>query len=113
MKIEKIIDSKSGELQIFIGQSAKENWEIIERANQYDIWFHLNAAPSCHVVLKLPSSKSTVSKRTLDYCAMLCKENSKFASFKDVKVMYTVIKNVTKGDAIGSVYTKKTEILTV
>jgi len=114
MKTQTIFDSKCNfELIIFIGENAEENWSIIDKASQYDYWFHLMGKPSCHVILKLPSCKSTINKQSLIQCAILCKENSKFAEYKNIKVMYTRIKNVKKGDVIGSVHTSNDEVIIV
>ena len=114
MKEQTIFDSKcEEELKILIGENAKENWTIIDKANQFDYWFHLKGQPSCHIVLKLPSCKSAINTQSLNHCAALCKENSKFSEYKNIKIIYTRIKHVKKGDVIGSVYTTNNEIIIV
>jgi predicted ribosome quality control (RQC) complex YloA/Tae2 family protein len=114
MKEFKIFDTTCDEeLTVIVGQSASDNWNIISEAKQYDYWFHVKNKPSCHVILKLPSNKSCVSKQSLIYCGMLCKEGSKFAEFKNIKIIYTKVKNVTKGEEVGSVYTKKDTIIVI
>lgn len=114
MKTEYVFDQTCGsELEILIGQNAQDNWNIIDKSNPYDIWFHLEGKPSCHVILQLPSHKSIVTKTTLNHCAALCKENSKYANYKNIQIIYTEIKYVTKGDDIGSVHTKKTKIICI
>ena len=101
------------ELDILVGDNAKENWDIISLANQYDYWFHVKNAASCHVVLRMPSNKSKISKQTLKHCAALCKEHSKYANYKNVKILYTLIKNVTKTSDVGGVYTTNDKIIVV
>jgi predicted ribosome quality control (RQC) complex YloA/Tae2 family protein len=114
MKVTSVFDTKCNEeLNILIGQNAQENWDIIDMANQYDYWFHLADKPSCHVILQLPSKKSDINKQSLIHCAALCKENSKYATQKNIEVIYTERKNITKGDVAGSVLTKKTKIIRI
>lgn len=101
---------------IKVGESAQDNWDIIEAANSSDIWFHVNGIPSCHVVLEsdgIPLSKIHVA--VLKYCAGLCKAGSKHANFKAVSVIYTEIRNVKidKKGAVGSVFTTRTQKIVV
>ncbi len=96
---------------IKIGNNAQENWDLISSATQNDIWFHLgDNRPSPHVILQIPENyKSTkIPKRVINRCCVLCKQHSKYENIKKVTIIYTEIKNVSKGDKIGSVYTKKT-----
>ena len=37
---------------IQVGQNAKENWELIDEADDFDLWFHLDDKPSGHVIIK-------------------------------------------------------------
>ena len=114
MKLLTIFDTVCDkELTILIGDNAKENWDIIGLASQYDYWFHVKNASSCHVVLRVPSNKTKINKQTLKHCAALCKEHSKYADYKNVKILYTLIKNVSKGETIGSVYTTNDKIIIV
>lgn len=114
MKLDYVYDEIcNSELEIRIGQNAQDNWNIIDQANKHDMWFHLEGKPSCHVILQLPSHKSVVNKKTLNYCANICKANSKFSNHKNIEVIYTEIKYITKGDDVGSVHTKKTKSITV
>ena len=89
----KIIDEN-----IIIGQNASENWKIIDNCDPDDIWFHLKSLPSPHVVC------SDVSK--LEMCAKLCVQYSKYKNFKHLKIIYTNVGNLCKGNNIGSVYFK-------
>uniref|UniRef100_A0A6C0EBF0 NFACT RNA-binding domain-containing protein n=1 Tax=viral metagenome TaxID=1070528 RepID=A0A6C0EBF0_9ZZZZ len=100
--------------EIFCGQNAQENWDIISDSEQNDIWFHLEDNPSPHVVLKTQGKKMcNIDKKIIYYCACVCKENSKFAKMNTVKMIYTEIKNVTKGEEVGSVHTKKVKKMKV
>src|SRR5665647_2201289 len=104
-----IFDQKQdADITIFVGQSAAENWQLIDNAKQQDLWFHLDKFASPHVVISMPE-KGDVSSSTIKYAALLCKEHSKEATkyLKKITVIYTNIKNVTKADKVGSVYTKR------
>tara|TARA_B110000208_G_scaffold191711_2_gene259722 strand:- start:3157 stop:3312 length:156 start_codon:yes stop_codon:yes gene_type:complete len=38
--------------EYYIGENAKDNWDILSNAEQTDIWFHLNTLTSPYVILK-------------------------------------------------------------
>lgn len=107
MKEYAIFDSKSKiEIQIKVGQNALENWLLIDESKQNDIWFHIEGYPSPHVIIYVPP-KSKISKQTIKYAASLCKSNSKFKGNNQVAIIYTQMKNISKGDQVGSVFLKK------
>jgi predicted ribosome quality control (RQC) complex YloA/Tae2 family protein len=87
------------ETNIKIGQSAQENWNLIDFSNQNYIWMHLNSFPSCHVVIE----NEDPSNELLVEGARLCKDNTKYKNMKDIKICYTTISNLIKGKEIGSV----------
>ena len=96
---------------IKVGNNAKENWDIISGASQNDIWFHLGGhMASPHVVLSIPHGfkLKKIPIKIITHCAALCKQHSKYSNINKVTVIYTEIKNISKGDTIGSVHTKKT-----
>lgn len=93
---------------IQVGESAQENWDLIQASNQNDIWFHVKNNPSCHVVLTV-NPKKKPHKTVINYCAALCKEGSKQKDNNNIIVIYTEIKNVKKSEKIGSVTTKNTK----
>lgn len=85
-----------------IGQNQEENWELIDEAyknNDQYIWFHLNSFPSCHVIME----DTEESNENIIMGAQLCKENSKYKNVPNIKVCYTKISNIQKGEKIGSV----------
>ncbi|AYV78224.1 MAG: protein of unknown function DUF814 [Edafosvirus sp.] len=100
------------EITIYIGQSAEENWKLIDDASQNDLWFHVAEHPSPHVIIKVPE-KAKVSPKTIKYAAVLCKQYSKLKSMKKLSIMYTDIKHVTKADKVGSVTTSKTKFIVI
>lgn len=97
---------------IWIGKNAQENWDIITKASQNDIWFHLEDFSSPHVILRVEDTKlKVVPKILINKCASLCKQHSKYNKINKISIIYTEIKNVKKGDKVGSVMTQKTKSL--
>lgn len=92
---------------IRVGESAQENWDLIQGSEQNDIWFHVKNTPSCHVVLTVNLKKGP-HKSVINFCGALCKEGSKQKNNNNVIIIYTEIKNLKKGDQVGSVTTKNT-----
>ena len=113
------LDSASKNEIIFdicIGQNAQENWDLIGDSKQNSIWFHLDSGmPSPHVVLQIPADfkLKKIPKQVINKTAALCKEYSKYSLNRFVTVIYTEIKNVSKGEKIGSVYTVKTSKIVI
>lgn len=100
------------ELEVYLGQNDQDNWNIIKKASQNDIWFHLENLQSPHVVL-VTNGYRKIHNNTLKYCARLCKEHSKFKYHNKLNIIYTEIKNISLGNKIGSVITKKTKRLKI
>jgi predicted ribosome quality control (RQC) complex YloA/Tae2 family protein len=99
------------EYTIYIGQNKTENWQLIDVAEKTDIWFHVEGASSCHVILvnlngvKLRDMPRQVIKR----CAYLCKINSSslIKSMAKCVVNYTPISEIVKTDIVGQVSVSK------
>lgn len=92
---------------IYIGENAKENWELIDQASQNDLWFHLDNLPSPHVILCVENKK--IPKQIIKECALLCQSNSKYSNLKKISVIYTEIKHVSKDKQVGSVIATNTK----
>ncbi len=91
---------------ILVGKNAKANWQLIDEANPDDIWIHLDdGRPSPHIIIQNPDGLKP-SLQTIKYGALQCKIHSKFANQSKLPIMYTPIKNVIKGDKVGSVLLK-------
>ncbi len=107
--IEKVFDNVANqEIEIWIGKNDLSNWHIIDISNQNDIWIHLKDVPSPHVIIKLHDIEK-YNKQSIFFAASLCKSKSKYKNNKEIKAIYTEIKNVTKAEELGSVTTKKTK----
>lgn len=90
---------KSNEVHIKIGQNAKENWDLIKTSNNEWWWFHLKSFPSCHVIVE----SEILTSEHLYEAASLCKENSKYKGFNNLKISYCKINNIVLGEKEGSV----------
>ena len=107
---------------IRVGQNSKENWNLIDCADYFDLWFHLDDNPSGHVVIKEILNKNLVLTRTNEFFdypyeliligSQYCKTQSKYKKSK-VTVVYTTISNVKKGKDIGSVFINKAKYITI
>ncbi len=82
-----------------IGQNAQENWDLLS-LNENFMWFHLKSFPSCHVVVE----NENLSNEQIVKGAQLCLQNTKYRNMKNIKVNYTLLKNLKKADKIGSVH---------
>lgn len=110
------------EFIIQIGTNALENWNLIDKSNYNDLWFHVEGHPSGHVVVKeiIKDTNFQYKKDKLfgyPYsiiieCAKLCKNQSKLKNYP-CKIVYTRIENVTKGKEIGSVFTKNEKYISI
>ena len=87
------------DITYIIGENAKDNWDILDNAKQNDIWFHLDKFTSSYIIMK----STDTSKINIIYGAHLCKENSKYKNFKNLKVVYCSIKQLKKTKIIGEV----------
>lgn len=86
---------------IKLGKTAQENWDLLDTNENY-IWMHLNSYPSGHVIIECDNP----SNGMLHMCALHCKDNTKYRNLKNVKVCYTTVGNLIKGDKVGSVIYK-------
>jgi len=84
-----------------VGKNSKENWELLNENQEY-VWFHLASFPSCYVICL----DENPSNECLLYGSQLCKSNTKYRNLKHIKVNYTKLSNLKKGEEEGSVYIK-------
>ena len=116
-----------------IGKDAQNNFELIDKADQNDIWFHLKDVSSCHVIACLKNIQYTTSddelpnfydinfdtldkkekQQIITQGALLCKQYSKLKSAKNVNIVYAKIEDVYKTDVPGSVFTYKSKVIVV
>jgi predicted ribosome quality control (RQC) complex YloA/Tae2 family protein len=96
----------------FIGRNARENWQLLDSAEPFDIWFHLDKQSSPYVILQVRDTKE-VPYGALVEGARLCKEYSKAKNDKSVPVIYCTVENLKKGKMLGEVITKNTKRLNI
>ena len=92
---------------IYIGNTASENWKLIDNADDFDLWFHIDDDSSSHVIIKQILEKNVdiiYNDEIIKIAAEYCKLYSKYKnSCKKIKIIYSEIKNIKKGKCIGSV----------
>jgi len=116
MKTENIfIEPLKREIAFYIGKNQKENFTVIDKGTQDDLWFHVLNESSCHVVCEVPID---IDKSDMRYLikmgALLCKNNTnKLKSQPNVEIIYTQIQNVTKTCVEGCVQTKNVKSIIV
>ena len=109
MKLESIfIKGVDRYIHFYIGKSKDENFNVIDKGNENDLWFHAKEFSSCHVIAKIP--QDITEKKNIKYIikigALLCKNNTnKLKSLKNIEIIYTPIKNVIKTNILGCVQT--------
>lgn len=108
MKEEYIyIPKLSNTVKYTIGTNAKDNFDIIDKSNINDIWFHVDDKPSCHVICTFPETINKLNKKTLNQIikqgAIICKKYSKYSLEENLSIVYTRIQYVRKTEIIGSV----------
>ena len=96
------------DIQYLIGKNAKDNFRIIDLAKPTDLWFHVEDKPSCHVIAIVPEEVIKFTK-DLRYIikqgCVLCKQHSKYASEKNLPIIFTTADNVIKTKTPGMVET--------
>lgn len=99
-------------IKYYVGENAKENWDILDQLkniNENYIWFHLNSFPSPYVIMEttiLDIEDNNLWKDLLIYGAELSKNNTKYRNLKNLKICYTTLKKLNKGNKIGEVLIK-------
>ena len=89
-----------------LGRNARENFDLIDDADENDIWFHLDDIPSGHCIIKIPKD-SCLTNEIKFFAGNLIKKYSKAKNMKNVQVIFTEVKNVVKTKNLGEVKLKK------
>ena len=85
----------------YVGRNAKENWDLLNRAEPDDIWVHLAGCPSPYVIIVLSSDNTRTTIDEILYGCELCKKYSHKRDYNKITVNYTEIRNVKKGKVVG------------
>ncbi len=93
---------------IYVGTNAKENWDLIDKSDPDDLWFHVDDLPSSHVFVReilsetsseIPDYPNQIISLAGDYC----KSQSKYKNMTKLKIIYAPISKIKKGKEVGSV----------
>jgi predicted ribosome quality control (RQC) complex YloA/Tae2 family protein len=86
-----------------IGTNKNENWMLLDASDESNVWFHVSGVPSGYVILQTNTLIKYIPKIVIRRCAYLCKMRSISKSVNKCGVMYTYVRNVTKGKHVGEV----------
>jgi predicted ribosome quality control (RQC) complex YloA/Tae2 family protein len=100
---------------LLYGRSALENAAVLKAGNSTDLWFHVQAAPGGHVVIRTDNRPEAVPQSTLLEAAKLAARQSRRRNDAAVDVDYTLVKHLTrvKGAAPGYVIYREFKTLLV
>ena len=114
MKIKEIFFPQLDKnITFWVGKNAQDNFDIIDNADENDLWFHLHGYQSGHVIAKIPENIHKEQMRFIvKWGAILCKQQSRFSSLPKIEVIYTKVKNVKKTNIIGCVECRETKKIT-
>lgn len=106
-------ESSDIEYTIYIGENKHDNWNIIDNAEDNDLWFHVENLPSCHLILKCGENKKPCNK-VLKRCAYLCKIYTNSAkSLRKCNITYTRVECIEKTCHVGEVIARDCKIISV
>ena len=108
MKTEVLyLQGTNKEITFYIGENKNENFDVIDKGDSNDLWFHANELSSCHVIAIIPKD-IPISKKEKKYIikagAIMCKKyTNKLKSSHNIEIIYTEIKNIEKTKYSGCV----------
>lgn len=104
------------QITIFIGKNAKNNWILFDKYKQLkdkSIFIaHLNSFSSGYAII-INNNQDKLTTRILKYVKMLLIKHSKISChniYKQIKIIYSNIKNVKKGKQLGEIIFLKEKI---
>ena len=116
MPVSKYIDIPNSTLTVeyIIGRNAADNFKIIDDAEDYHMWFHIEGHPSGHVIAVIDENVDKKLMRSIiKQGAVVCKQFSKYASTKSVDIVYAKICDVKKTDIMGQVLVTGAKYITI
>ena len=102
-------------IKFYIGNNAIENWKLFDDTkiiNPDYFWFHLNSFPSPYVIMYASMKELKAAFNSLEinqiliFASNLCKNNSKYKNFSNLKIIYTTLQKLSKSDTVGEVIIK-------
>lgn len=92
---------------IKIGGNSKENDDLVKTSAKTDMWFHVDGAPSSHLILSHEGELNAIPKQVIKRCACLCKSHSSSKSESKCGIVYTALANVLPTEFEGRVTTNE------
>lgn len=110
------ISGVSEPVEFWIGCNAQDNFDMLDVANEDDLWFHVNNESSGHVIASLPDNIN-LNKKQLNKIiiqgGVMCKKHSKYRSEKDLEIIYAKVIDIVKTHNIGKVILKSSKVFTI
>lgn len=82
-----------------MGSNAKENWKLLDEADEDDIWVHLHNHTSAYIFIR--NKNRGVSIEDIMYGGKLIQQHSKHRNMKNVQMCYLEARYVSKGKITG------------
>lgn len=109
MKTEVIfLQGLNREITFYVGENKNENFDVIDKGEADDLWFHASEISSCHIVAIIPKDIGNKEKKYIIKAgALLCKKyTNKLKRLKTIEIIYTQIRNIEKTEYLGCVNVK-------
>uniref|UniRef100_A0A6C0I4Y2 NFACT RNA-binding domain-containing protein n=1 Tax=viral metagenome TaxID=1070528 RepID=A0A6C0I4Y2_9ZZZZ len=114
--IKRYIECIAKDVEFWVGQNAKDNHDMIQKASIDSWWFHVKDNASAHVIVKLPND-ITIDKKDLQKIlvqgAVLMKQVSKYASTKNLQITYAKLEDVVMTERAGEVTVMKSRVMVI
>ena len=104
------IEENNKEYSIFIGKNATGNDDIVKISHPNSIWIHFFKISSPHLIIQ--NENDIIPKRYIRKVAEMLFEYKKNVP-KNIKIIYTKVKNIKCTNIPGSVITTNIEIIKV
>jgi predicted ribosome quality control (RQC) complex YloA/Tae2 family protein len=114
--IKRYIECIKQDVEFWIGQSAKDNHDMIQQASLNSWWFHVKDNASAHVIVHVPTNIEIEKKqlqKILIQGAVLMKQVSKYASVKNLQITYAKIEDVFPTERPGEVSVMKSRVMVI
>ena len=89
---------EKNDLRFFVGKNARENWQLLDNAEDHDLWIHLHQHTSCYVIIE---NTDLIEDEDIIYGCELCKKHSKLKDKNRVKCDVLAVEHVKKGKRAG------------
>lgn len=83
----------------YVGESAEDNWKMLDNADSNHYFFHLSSFPSPYVIYP----KDSITEKEIKKGAEVCLSHTKFRYLKNIYVDFTQVGNVKKGEIVGEI----------